>query len=311
MKINPKEIAPGSFHFHEPEEWDAPDPIVEDENTPEWDRSEDYKVKSSESYKGHKEARLYPELTKVYSLFKDYFHPKDDVVYYPCCGEDMSPSSVFQKSRVIYVDFEDKAIEHTGGLEFHNTSAMEFDPGEVDILILLNPQISPVIPCSYVAEGGYVLSNNYHSTASKIHEDSNYKMRAIIRREKDNSFFVDTENLDDCWSEIDDEEEFKKTPQSFNFVGYESASRIVEFVTGKRENVLAEYKKIIKEAREAEKNSVDSSVNFDEGILEDEISEDEDKLVRSNYKGRDIMLRTTLPRKKGDTDDTYIFQKTF
>lgn len=212
MKINSTEIPAGSWHKQEAqEEWEAPDPVVVNENTPEWDRPKDYDKKTFESKVIQKrEAVTYPELVRGYSLFKDYFNPKDDVVYYPCCGEDISPSSVFQKSRIIYVDFNDKTVEQVKGLEFHNASALEFDPGDVDVLILQNPQIPPAIPCSHIIEGGYVLSNNYHSTASRINEDNNYELRAIIKRDDDNRAFIDTENLDDWTGPTSDMFVFQK-----------------------------------------------------------------------------------------------------
>jgi hypothetical protein len=236
MKRNSNEIAPGSFHISE--EWDDPDKLREDENTPEWDRSDNYaKVK---------EIRSVPGLVKEYSLFRDYFHPKDDVVYYPCCGGDISPTTAFPKSRVIYLDYENDSIGAREGFEFHKGSAFEFDPGAVDILIFQNPQISPEIPCSHVALGGYVLSNNYHDTAYKISKIDGWQLCALIENNRDGEMAVVTDDLEAYISDVETEDEFMNSkPGSLHAIDYNTAADIVESVTGKRENVLAEYKKIL------------------------------------------------------------------
>ncbi len=198
------------------------------------------------------EAEPHPDLVAKYSLFRENFKPKADVVYHPCGANDVSPSVVFPDSKVIYVDVDQKSVEalQKGGFEAHAASALEFDPGKVDILIMLNPQITPDIPASHVIENGFVLSNDYHGTATTLHRNEQYQIRAMIRVSKDGELILDAENLEDCWKEIDTEEEFKNAPFNWGAANYQMAAPIVEIVTGKKENVLAEYKKIITVARE-------------------------------------------------------------
>jgi len=92
-----------------------------------------------------------PDLVAKYLLFKEKFNPKANVVYYPSCGgNNISPSVAFLNSRIIYVDIDEKSVEvlKKGGFEAYAASALEFNPGDVDILIMLNHQISPDVPSS-------------------------------------------------------------------------------------------------------------------------------------------------------------------
>jgi hypothetical protein len=265
MSKKSSEVTPGSFYV--PEEWDAPEPLTVDERTPEWDRPLDYKVE--------KKITSYPELVAEYSTFADYFHPKDDVVYYPCCGDDISPTSAFPKSRVIYVDIKDDSVGAKNGFEFHKDSALEFDPGEVDILILQNPQMDPRVPCSHVAPGGYVLSNNYNDTAYKVAEIDGYKLMAVIEKGDDDKLVIVTDDLEGYVTDVETEDEFRaSTPGSHYAINYDDAAKIVEAATGKRENVLAEYRTIL------------------EGIESAGIP------------------NTLIPKKKASKGDLFVFQKT-
>lgn len=256
------------------------------------------------------ETKSYPKLEEKYALFKRALSPKSDVVYHPCGGLDVTPSSVFTESRVIYADIDDKSIQalREKGLEGHTVSALEYNPGTVDILILLNPTIPPDIPSSYVAVGGHVVCNNYHGTASSLHKNPQYTFAGIIRK-SDGILIFDTEKLDDCWKEVETDEEFKKAPGSFGQAYYREAAKLVELVTGKKDNVLVEYRKIIELAREqqCEENAALIAKN---SALAD-ILEDPNKQVLFTFKfsGRDFTISAKLPPKKGTVDDIFIFQK--
>jgi hypothetical protein len=182
-----------------------------------------------------------PDLVAKYSLFRERFKPKADVVYHPCGANDISPSVTFSNSRVVYVDIDEKSVEalKKGGFEAYAASALEFNPGDVDILIMLNPTISPDIPSSFVIESGFVLSNDYHATASSLHRNEYYQLRAMIRTVK-GELVLDTENLEDYWKEIDTEEEFQNAPFDWGAVDYNAAVQVVKAVTGNDENILAE-----------------------------------------------------------------------
>ena len=257
------------------------------------------------------EAESYPDLVAKYSLFREKLKPKADIVYHPCGANDVSPSVAFPDSRVIYVDIDEKSVEalKKGGFEAHTASALEFDPGDVDILIMLNPQIPPDIPSSHVVENGFVLCNDYHGTASSLHRNEQYQLRAMIRVSRGGELILDTENLEDCWREIDTEEEFQNAPFDWGAANYQMAVPVVEAVTGKRENVLAEYKKMIASAREEQRqNNAQTLQEHPEwaNFLGDP---DKEGVLMYNHDGRQFVLATTLPRKKGTVDDIFAFQK--
>jgi len=253
------------------------------------------------------EAKPWPDLVAKYSLFKEKLNPKTDVVYYPCGAKDVSPSAAFPNSKVIYVEKDENAVKSLlkGGYEAYGASALEFDPGNVDILILLNPQISPKIPSSRVVKGGYVLCNDYHGTASSLHQDGEFEIKAMIRQSRDRQLIFDTDNLEDYWQEVDTEDGFRSAPFSFRFMHYKMAASVVETVTGKRENILAEYKKIILLARGRSRQTLAEHPELRKMVG----NPDEEETLIFNEGGRQFILSTALPRRKGTVDDLFVFQK--
>ena len=237
------------------------------------------------------------QLVKKYSLFKEKLKPKSDIIYYPCPGEDISPSVAFPNSKIIYVDTLKNITERMKekGLNAYNDSALKFNPGNVDILIMINPMISPDIPSSHLANEGYILCNNYHGTASNLKENKDYNLKAIILSSKNKEVVFDDGNLGDCWKEIDTEEEFKNSPIDFGTANYFMALRTVKEVTGKEENVLEEYKKIIEMAKKQKNNS--------------DLDSYEQENLFFNHNGKQLLVSTTLPKKKGTVDDIFVFQK--
>lgn len=257
------------------------------------------------------EAKSHPGLVARYSLFRDRLDPKADVVYHPCGANDVSPSTVFPNSRVIYVDNDPGSVEalKRGGFEIHAASALEFDPGNVDVLIMLNPEISPNIPSSHVVKGGFAISNNYHGTASALHQNDQYQLQAIIRASQNGELIFDTENLEDCWKEIETEEEFKNAPSTWGVVNYATAAKIVEIITGKKENILVEYKKIVEATRETEKQKRTKMIEEQPELASLLGDPDKEDIFMLNHEGRQYALPVRLPRKKGTVDDIFIFQK--
>lgn len=257
------------------------------------------------------EAEPNPDLVAKYSLFRERFKPKADVVYHPCGANDVSPSVAFADSRVIYVDIDDKSVEalKKGGFEAHTASALEFDPGDVDILIMLNPTIPPDVPSSHVVENGFVLSNDYHGTASSLHRNEQYQLRAMVRTSKGGELMLDTENLEDYWREIDTEEVFQNAPFDWGAANYAMVVPVVEAVTGKKENILAEYKKIIATAREEQRQKNTQTLAEHPEWAESMVDPDKSDVLMFNHGGRQFVLATTLPRKKGTVDDIFVFQK--
>lgn len=252
-----------------------------------------------------------PDLVAKYSLFRERFKPKADVVYYPCSANDISPSIAFPDSRVIYVDIDEKSVDtlKRDGFEAYAASALEFDPGNVDILIMLNPTIPPDVPSSYVVENGFVLSNDCHGIASSLHRNKQYRLCAVIRTSKDKELILDTENLEDYWREIDTDEEFQNAPFDWKGVSFAKAAQVVEAVTGKKENILAEYKKIIAMAKEEQRQRNAQILTEHPELAEFMEDPDKENVLMFNHGGRQFVLATRFPRKKGTVDDIFVFQK--
>lgn len=256
------------------------------------------------------EAEPQSDLVAKYSLFRERLKPRADVVYHPGGANDISPSVAFPDSRVVYVDIDDKSVEalRSGGFEAHTASALEFDPGDVDILIMLNPTIPPDVPSSHVVENGFVLSNDYHGTASSLHRNEHYQLRAMVRTSR-GELIWDAESLEDYWKEIDTEEEFKNAPFDWGAANYAMAVPVVEAVTGKKKNVLAEYKNIIAMARE-EQRKQNAQMRAEHPEFAEFMGDpDKEDVLIFNHEGRQFVLETTLPRKKGTVDDIFVFQK--
>lgn len=259
-----------------------------------------------------KESRIIinQNLVEKYELFVNLVNPSQRVIYHPCGAYDISPSIAFPKSRVIYVELDEKAVEvlQREGFEAHYASALEFDPGDVDVLIMLNPQISPLIPASYVIEGGYALVNDYHSTATELRENPDFTLCGLIR-ETDKAIIYDTENPEDYWKEIETEEEFRNAPFNWSAIHYLMASNIVKKITGKEDNILNEYKKIIEMAREQKKEE-NLKLIKEQPELADTIQDpDKQDIFLFNHNGQQFVIFTKLPRKKGTADSLFVFKR--
>jgi hypothetical protein len=123
-----------------------------------------------------------PLVAKQLAFFKELFRPVADLVYYPCCEADISPSEVFKDSSILYVDINEQATKALAekGYQAYACDVFDFIPGQVDILILLNPVIRPDSPAHFVKKGGYILCNNYHATASNLSKNPEYELKGVV-----------------------------------------------------------------------------------------------------------------------------------
>lgn len=252
-------------------------------------------------------------LIRSFDLFKNNFHPKADLIYYPCSGPDISITKSFPESKIVFLDQQEETINtlQEAGFEAVKESAQNFKlKVKADIMLLYNPQISPAgTMFENLNQKGYLICNDYHHTASLVKKRNDFELKGIIRRDK-NNLILDTENLEDYWKDIDSEEEFKNAPSSWGGVNYQFAKRIVEKTTGKTENILEEYKKIIKLAKEATRKENErffaENPDFNKNMMPDENS---NPLMWNIESGEQHMVITELPKKKGTVDDTFIFLK--
>lgn len=104
-----------------------------------------------------------PEREKAFNVFFDTFHPKLNVIYYPGPDFDASPSKTqaFNNSKIVYVDHNEYAIKalKKAGYDAYLADSGNFDPGKVDLLLLLNFYDEQTL--KYVSENGYVICNKH------------------------------------------------------------------------------------------------------------------------------------------------------
>src|SRR5262249_38291120 len=146
------------------------------------------------------EAVAHPDLVAKYQAFQDTLRPATDVVYYPCSGNDCSPSAAFPDSRVVYAEYGDQsamqnvAALQAAGAEAHYADARTFDPGPTDVVILLNPTIKPDGPMASLKAGGYAVVNDYHGSATNLHRRTDdFALVGILHnRTEDGAAVLDT-----------------------------------------------------------------------------------------------------------------------
>lgn len=274
------------------------------------------------------EAESSPDLVESYKVFKDHIQPKADVIYHPCGANDVSPSEAFPDSHVIYVDLDKNAMDALTrtGYDAHVADMREFDPGEVDVLFLLNPAVSPEVPSSHVVEGGFVVCNDYHGTAEWMHSSGEYEVKAIIKKRRDGTVF-DGNDPEGYWQQVETEEEFQQASGGMDAVNYTRAAQIVEAMTGHQTgNVLVEYRALVKRAQEEDleqRRELWAQAPDPEALAffggapeamaevpeqpEPEIDPDGPWQLISPAGG--MILLTPLPRKNGCEEDLFVFQK--
>lgn len=105
---------------------------------------------------------------QAYTLFRDrIYNPRS--VFYPCCSADASPSRVF--GNITFLDRDKAAIDALKriGLGALAMDIEEYNPvAKHDLLLLMNPAISPELATPHLVSGGYVIANDYHSTATDL-----------------------------------------------------------------------------------------------------------------------------------------------
>ncbi len=247
-----------------------------------------------------------------FKTFINILKPKMDVVYYPCSNNDITPSTSFPNNHIIYVDIDKNVVDSlkSSGYDAIQASATEYNPGPVDILIMLNPVISPQVPISHIAENGYVICNDYHHTATELRENPEFQMKSVIKNTRSGDIEFDMENFDDYWKEVDTEEDFKKSSLDYTKASYSIAASIVKAVTGTRENVYEEYKKIIELAKIQKKDRNDKrKLEKPESANLFEKDNDNDFIIYE-FQGRKIPVCTVMPRKgNASSEDFFVFQK--
>lgn len=238
------------------------------------------------------------ELLQEYETFQSHFPDAlDGVVYYPCCGNDVSPSAIFDRPgcQIVYLDQNPRCVEllQRSGFRAHQGNALISNPGPVKTLILQNPEIAPEEPAKHIVPGGYLICNNYHETAEVMTKHPDFECIGVVGWvPEEKRFGVDQKNLQEYFEEVETDEAFAARSEAWRLgsVQYEQAVRVVEKMTGKKDHVLDEYRKMLQLGREQRGDHGD--------------------LVHVTFPdGTEKTLCAKLPWKKGYTHDLYIFRK--
>ena len=184
---------------------------------------------------------------KLFRAFQEAFAPRAELIYYPGCELDTSPSEAFSESHVIYADI---SLEATISLREHGFTAWSFDANtfvpveQTDIVIILNSGVKPEFATTNLRTGGYLLCNNYSGTTKEAIRSTHLTHVGSLELENGQPILC-TENLQEYWQEIDTEEAFVTHRASASYC------RDVRKFTGKNEDFLAEYRTLLERSRKA------------------------------------------------------------
>lgn len=191
-----------------------------------------------------------PSVSGHIDFFYRTFTPKTDVVYYPGSSADLSIARTpsFRNSRVIHVDTLRNAIRalQQSGLEAHQADAETFDPGKVDIVVLLN--FNAEKPPSFVLPGGYVICNNQWGTATSMRDREEFELKGVVTVDEESGEpSLDTANLEDYWREVETDEAFKESTGDYIFG--RAQEDVVRFF-GTDTEILEHYKQLHRQSKE-------------------------------------------------------------
>lgn len=228
------------------------------------------------------DAQVHADLVESYQLFQKSLgvHPK--VVYYPCSAYDASPTAAFPDSRVVFAEKDKASIGalQAKGNEVHETDANTFELDQpADVVILLNPALEPEGPLKNLREQGYVLCNDYHKTATKLKENKDYELVAMIRKHEGKEQIFDTVDFDLYWQTVDSDEELQRISPSM----YDMAKRDVQLYLNTDKDIVANYRALYSKFY-----GKDLGVAFD------------------HAQGRVFL---SLPSKKGTIDDFFVYRR--
>ncbi len=152
--------------------------------------------------------------------FMEHFKPHADVVFYPGSSTHIGPSSApsLSQSKVIYLDSDYSAVKalQSAGHESYLGDAEEFDPGDVDLLIILN--FSAEKPLQHVKPGGYVICNNWWGTAKDLFKRPDFEIVGAVYGNEGKEEQLATDNARDFMTPVETDEEWKdKYPQSYEY----------------------------------------------------------------------------------------------
>ncbi len=115
-------------------------------------------------------------------------------VLYPGSAADSTFADSMGIERVIHVDPSEPSIKALGDDGYVTVKStiedyLNDDPPPVDVLILYNPAIGVSDEmCALVRPGGYVIANNWHSSAADINKHNGFKLLGAVSVGDDQEF---------------------------------------------------------------------------------------------------------------------------
>lgn len=201
--------------------------------------------------RGTRERPTNLEHQEALEVFKDKLKPRINIIYYPGCGLDDTPSVVFPKSKVIYVDRDDRTIKalHSQGYEAYQANANQYNPGVVDMVILSGFYFER--PLNYVSPGGFVISDDFWRTADKIVETGSFELIGVLRKEGIPwKYVLDTENPRRYLEEVETDEELRERTCAVSTL--EEIEKAIKRSGKTGGGILETYREILKKGKKAE-----------------------------------------------------------
>lgn len=244
---------------------------------------------------------LEPELNldevRQLQMIRDAMGLKPEVVYYPCCANDSSPSVAFSESKVIYCDNRHFVVDGlvAAGFDAHCESALEFNPGPADVLIMFNPEVEPEFPTQFVRMGGVVICNDFHHTAIRIKNLENFELIGVVNNAQATAS-LETEDLEGYLHPVENDAEWKVALASAGSISFQDALDTVVALGEDASNVLESYGRLVGRAKaeQAELSNKFPTLHFPLALVQN---------------GQSYVFNEKLPYKKGFTDDYYVFRR--
>ncbi len=227
-----------------------------------------------------------------YMLLNEKFQWQFNLIYYPCCGNDITPSDWFKNKRVIFADIDTAKIDaiKKRWLEWYNVDVTKFKPEGVDSIILFNSVISSTNFVNILKKWWLILANNHLGTATELFNNNSFEFIWLLNLTW-KQIELDTSNLEDCLKEVETDEELKNTPSSFWSADYSSIKNMVLKVYWTEKDLITNFKKLLTEKREG-------LIKIPRFLI-----------YRIEWEEYPIFTVIDLPKKKWTADDLYIFKK--
>lgn len=146
----------------------------------------------------------------ILTLARDALHLQPEVVYYYCCGIDVSPSIAFQGSKILYVDVDRRcmrALRKRGYLGIIG-DAERFRPKRTPDLELTFMAYCSEAALQHLKVGGYFITDGAYGTLESAVMLPNFALVAVVLFDDQyHPVRVSTERMEDYRTKVQSDEE--------------------------------------------------------------------------------------------------------